>query len=154
MKLESEHRPVWHQSWCSFHYSLLQERGNYWGLKPLHSFFFSKAEQKIALPSLVDGDCSGEQCALRDGGRAFITVVGQATLGNVHKGLKGQVNITLWDVLFPLNRDKPLHLWSSPLPEILFSFPHHMFKHCQSFRVWSVTLVTPKSTQLPQANIF
>ena len=135
MKLQSEHRPVLHQSWYSFHYSLLQERGNHWGPKAITFIFFSEAEQKIALPSLVDGDCSGEQCPLRDGGRAFITVVGQATLGNIHQGLKGQLNITLWDVLFPLNRDKALHLWSSPLAEILFSFPHHMFKHCQSFRV-------------------
>ena len=54
----------------------------------------------------------------------------------------------------PFKQGQGSPLWSSPLPEFFFSFPHHMFKHCQSFRVWSVTLVTPKSTQLPRANFF
>ena len=113
-------------------------------LMSLHSFSF-QVRAKNSSAFSVDGDCSGEQCTPRDRGRAFITVVGQADPGNVHKEFKGQLNIALWAALFPLNRDKGLCLCSSPLPAILFS--------CPSFRVWLATSVTPKLTQFPPVQL-
>ena len=71
----------------------------------------------------------GEQCPPEDHGQAYVTVVGQAAQGNFHGGLRGQLNLTLGLLLFPLLM-LFFFTWGS-----LF-FLHFMLKHHPSFRVW------------------
>lgn len=80
---------------------------------------------------------------------SHIPVVGRAAQGNLYTWLGGLPNITLWAAVFPLKqRQLPLLVlfsfaWNSLL------FLHYASKHCPSFRVRLMMLVTPKLTRLP-----